>query len=456
MSETTPLAIIVLAAGKGTRMRSDIPKVLHRAAGRSLLGHVLSAAAAVNPQRAIVVTGADMPEVGREAARFMSNATLALQEKRQGTAHAVSMADKGLEGFKGTVLVLYGDVPLIRSETIASLAKAVTRETPLAVLGFHAANPTGYGRLIRDSNGRLVAIREELDTSVEERRIDLCNSGFLAVDSTLLWRLLPKIKNENAKHEYYLTDLVELARRDGHEIALAECSETEVHGVNTRAQLAQIEALLQQDYRRKAMEGGATLIAPETVFLSADTKIGKDVVIEPNVVIGPQVAIGDDVAILGFSHIEGATIADGARIGPYARLRPGAEIGPDAHIGNFVEVKKAKIGAGAKANHLSYIGDASVGAKTNIGAGTITCNYDGYEKHLTDIGADVFVGSNSALVAPVKVGDGANIAAGSVITKDVPADALAVARGRQETKSGWARAYRSKKKAKKAAKEQGN
>jgi bifunctional UDP-N-acetylglucosamine pyrophosphorylase/glucosamine-1-phosphate N-acetyltransferase len=323
-------------------------------------------------------------------------------------------------------------------------------------LGFRAANPTGYGRLIRDRAGRLIAIREELDTSVEERRIDLCNSGFIAVDSDLLWQLLPRIKNDNAKHEYYLTDLVDLTVQEGRGIALAECPETEVHGVNTRAQLAQVEALLQQGYRKKAMEGGASLVAPETVFFSADTKIGKDIVIEPHVVIGPGVTIGDNVTVLGFSHLEGATIAAGARIGPYARLRPGAEIGRDAHIGNFVEVKKATIGQGAKANHLTYIGDASIGAKTNIGAGTITCNYDGYEKHLTEIGSDVFVGSNSALVAPVKIGDGANIAAGSVITKDVPADALAVARGRQETKSGWAKVYREKKKAKKAAKEQGN
>ena len=456
MSEIQPLAIVVLAAGKGTRMRSDIAKVLHRAAGRTLLGHVLCAAAAVSPARAIVVTGPDMPEVGKEAARFMPNARLAIQAQRQGTAHAVSMAQEGLKGFKGTVLVLYGDVPLIRSETIAALAKAVTSDTPLAVLGFRAANPTGYGRLIRDRAGRLIAIREELDTSVEERRIDLCNSGFIAVESDLLWRLLPRIKNDNAKHEYYLTDLVDLTVQEGRGIALAECPETEVHGVNTRAQLAQVEALLQRSYRKTAMEGGATLVAPETVFFSADTKIGKDVVIEPNVMIGPQVTIGDNVTILAFSHLEGATIAAGARIGPFARLRPGAQIGRDAHIGNFVEVKKATIGEGAKANHLTYVGDASVGANTNIGAGTITCNYDGYEKHLTEIGSDVFVGSNSALVAPVKIGDGANIAAGSVITKDVPADALAVARGRQETKSGWAKAYRAKKKAKKAAKEQGN
>ncbi len=449
MPKPPPIAIVVLAAGKGTRMRSEFPKVLHRAAGRTLLAHVLHSAAQAKPQRTVVISGPQMPEVGDEARQVISEAVVAIQEKRQGTAHAVGIAEAGLKGFEGTVLVLYGDVPLIRPETISALAQAVSEESPLAVLGFRAANPTGYGRLIQDRSGRLVAIREELDTTVDERRIDLCNSGFIAIKAKLLWELLPRISNDNAKREYYLTDLVGLTVARGLGVALAECPETEVHGVNTRAQLAQIESLLQARYRQNAMNNGATLIDPASVFLSADTEIGKDVTIEPHVVIGPHVRIGDNVEILAFSHIEGAKIADGVRIGPFARLRPGAEIGKDAHIGNFVEIKKAKIGESAKANHLTYIGDASVGARSNIGAGTITCNYDGFEKHLTEIGVDVFVGSNTALVAPVSVGDGSNIAAGSVITQDVPKDALAIARSQQAVKPGWAKKYRELRKARK-------
>jgi bifunctional UDP-N-acetylglucosamine pyrophosphorylase/glucosamine-1-phosphate N-acetyltransferase len=449
MSKSSPIAVIVLAAGKGTRMRSDLPKVLHKAAGRSLLGHVLHATKATTPERTVVISGPDMPEVAAEAKRIVPDAAVAIQEKRQGTGHAVGIARDGLKGFQGTVLVLYGDVPLIRSETIRSLADAVTPDSPLAVLGFRAANPTGYGRLIQDRSGKLVAIREELDTTVDERRIDLCNSGFIAVETRLLWELLPKIRNDNAKGEYYLTDLVGLTVGAGHKVALAECPEAEVHGVNTRAQLAQIEGLLQVRYRLMAMDNGATLIDPASVFLSADTEIGKDVRIEPHVVIGPDVIIGDDVEILAFSHIVGSRIADGARVGPFARLRPGAAIGRNAHIGNFCEVKKARIGDGAKVNHLTYIGDANVGARSNIGAGTITCNYDGFEKHRTDIGADVFIGSNTALVAPVTVGDRSNVAAGSVITRDVPEDSLAIARGEQSVKDGWARKYRELKAAKK-------
>jgi bifunctional UDP-N-acetylglucosamine pyrophosphorylase/glucosamine-1-phosphate N-acetyltransferase len=449
MPKREPIAVVVLAAGKGTRMRSDFPKVLHKAAGRTLLGHVLHSAAEAKPERTVVISGPEMPEVGEEARSIVPEAAIAIQDKRQGTGHAVGMAKDGLKGFEGTVLVLYGDVPLIRPETILALAQAVSEESPLAVLGFRAANPTGYGRLIQNRAGKLIAIREELDTTVDERRIDLCNSGFIAIKAKLLWELLPRITNDNAKHEYYLTDLVGLTVGQGRQVALAECPEAEVHGVNTRAQLAQIEALLQTRYRQEAMDNGATLIDPASVFLSADTEIGKDVTIEPHVVIGPHVKIGDDVEILAFSHIEGATIANGVRVGPFARLRPGADIGKNAHIGNFVEIKKAKIGEGAKANHLTYIGDARIGARSNIGAGTITCNYDGFEKHVTEIGADVFVGSNTALVAPVSVGDGSNIAAGSVITQNVPNDALAIARGQQTVKPGWAKKYRELKKAKK-------
>jgi bifunctional UDP-N-acetylglucosamine pyrophosphorylase/glucosamine-1-phosphate N-acetyltransferase len=448
----TELAIVILAAGKGTRMKSDLPKVLHRAAGRSLLGHVLHAAKDLRAARVVVVAGPDTPEVAAEAVRIIPDARIAIQAERKGTAHAVAMAREALAGFAGTVLVLYGDAPLIRPGTVAQLVQQLSADAPMAVLGFEAAAPKGYGRLIRNAQGTVVAIREELDASPEERKITLCNSGIIAIHAEALWRLLPMIRDDNAKGEFYLTDLVELTVADGRAVALAQCPEPEVAGVNDRVQLAAVEAEFQSRYRRQHMLGGATLTAPETVFFAADTVVGRDVVIGPHVVFGPGVTVGDGVEIAAFSHLEGATMAAGARIGPYARLRPGAEIGEDAHIGNFVEIKKAVIGKGAKANHLTYIGDARVGPKSNIGAGTITCNYDGYDKHLTDIGADVFVGSNTALVAPVKVGDGANIAAGSVITRDVPGDALAITRADLQLREGWAAKYRDIKKAQKARK----
>jgi bifunctional UDP-N-acetylglucosamine pyrophosphorylase/glucosamine-1-phosphate N-acetyltransferase len=390
-----------------------------------------------------------MDAVSQEARSVFPSAREAIQVERLGTGHAVSMARDALEGFNGTVLILYGDVPLISADSLRRVVALAG--TGMAVLGFEAANPRGYGRLLQDAAGDVVLIREELDADVAEREIRLCNSGIIAIDSSLLWSLLPKIGNANAKGEYYLTDLVEIANAAGAKCRLAVCSEAEVAGVNDREQLAGIEATLQNAYRRTHMLNGATLVSPGTVFFSADTVIGQDVVIEPHVVFGPGVVIGDGVEILAFTHMEGARVASGARIGPYARLRPGADIHEGAHIGNFVEVKKAIIGKGAKANHLSYIGDASVGQKTNIGAGTITCNYDGYEKHLTEIGENVFVGSNTALVAPVSVGDGASIAAGSVITRNVPADALAISRADLELRVGWAKRYRDMKAARKAA-----
>ena len=448
------IALIVLAAGKGTRMKSALPKVMHRVAGRTLLGHVLSSAAGLLPKQVVVVAGPDMDAVGFEAQSYFPGCSIAIQHERKGTAHAVSMAKESLAGFSGTILVLYADVPLIQAASIKSLAAKVDADTAAAVLGFEAADPHGYGRLFKTKSGSIGAIREELDTSPQEKKISLCNSGIFAVNSEVLWKMLPQIKNENAKQEYYLTDLVELVAR-AFRVGLVTCPEAEVAGVNDRVQLAAIEAKLQAQYRRNAMLGGATLIAPDTVYFSADTKIGTDVVIEPNVFFGPGVAVGDKVHILANSHLEGATIGSGARIGPFARLRPGAEIGEEAHIGNFVEVKKAVIGKGAKANHLTYIGDAKVGAGSNIGAGTITCNYDGFEKHLTDIGDNVFVGSNTALVAPVKIGDGANVAAGSVITEDVPADSLAITRPELRVKEGWASRYRKMKEARKAAKAKG-
>jgi bifunctional UDP-N-acetylglucosamine pyrophosphorylase / glucosamine-1-phosphate N-acetyltransferase len=446
------LAIVVLAAGKGTRMKSELPKVLHRAAGRSLLAHVLHAARDLAPARTVVVSGPGMDNVAAETKTVFPQAQFAVQVERLGTGHAVSMARAALADFHGSVLILYGDVPLITGATLSALTSRVTASTPMAVLGFEAANPHGYGRLIRNAKGDVTAIREELDASPEERRITLCNSGIMSMSSGLLWELLPKIGNSNSKGEYYLTDLVELAAASGHACALASCAESEVAGVNDRVQLAGIESTLQAAYRLKHQLGGATLVSPETVFFSADTMIGRDVVIEPHVVFGPGVCVGDNAEILAFSHFVGAKIGNGARVGPFARLRVGADIGDDAHIGNFVEVKKSVIGKGAKANHLTYIGDARVGAKTNVGAGTITCNYDGYEKYLTDIGENVFVGSNTALIAPVKIGNGANIAAGTIVSKDIPDNALAISRPELNVRPGWATRYREMKAARKAAK----
>ena len=448
-TEMTDISIIVLAAGKGSRMQSNHPKVLHCVAGRSLLGHVLHAARALDPCETVVVTGPDMDAVWVEARNFFPDARRAMQVDRLGTGHAVSMAQEALANFSGTVVVLYGDVPLISAPTLLKLTE--TAGEGMAVLGFESDDPRGYGRLIQDEQGHVIRIREELDASSAERTIRLCNSGIIAINAGLLWSLLPKLNNTNAKGEYYLTDLVELANAAGTPCRLASCPEEEVAGVNDRIQLSGIEETLQKFHRRRHMLNGVTLVAPATVFFSVDTVIGQDVVVEPHVVFGPGVIVGNGVEIRSFSHIEGATVASGARIGPYARLRPGADIGEDAHIGNFVEVKKSIVGKGAKANHLTYIGDARIGAGTNIGAGTITCNYDGYEKHLTNIGADVFVGSNTSLVAPVTVGDGASIAAGSVVTRDVPPDALAISRVDLDLREGWAKRYREMKAARKAA-----
>jgi bifunctional UDP-N-acetylglucosamine pyrophosphorylase / glucosamine-1-phosphate N-acetyltransferase len=442
------LAVVILAAGMGTRMKSRLPKVLHKAAGRSLLGHVLHAAKALQAQHVVVVHGPGHDAVKHEASAIIPNCLFAEQAERKGTGHAVMMAEAALKDFNGKVLVLYGDVPLIQVQALADL---LSHTTPMAVLGFKAAQPFGYGRLL-EKNGVVSAIREQKDASESERQIALCNSGIIAIAAPDLWLTLQQLTPANVQGEYYLTDVVEWMARAGKACSLALCDEADVAGVNDRMQLAAIEQEFQARLRRKAMLEGATLLMPDSVYFSADTQIGKDVIIEPHVFFGPGVTVGDDVEILASSHLEGATIGRGARIGPFARLRPGAEIGENAHVGNYVEIKKATLGKGAKANHLTYIGDARIGAGSNIGAGTITCNYDGYEKHLTDIGENVFVGSNTALVAPVKVGNGANIAAGSVITADVPADALAMTRGPAIVKDGWAKRYRAMKSAKKAKK----
>lgn len=449
----TDLAVIVLAAGMGTRMKSAVPKVLHKAAGRSLLGHVLSAATALSPQLVVVVhgPGTEHEAVKWEAVRSAPGCLLAEQPERKGTGHAVMMAENALKDFSGNILVLYGDVPLVRPETLNTLLAQLSKTQPMAVLGFEAADPTGYGRLLM--RGKTIqAIREHKDVTAAQRKVRLCNSGIVAISSRHLWPLLHNLKPANAQGELYLTDVVEMLAKAKHKVGLSMCDQEETAGVNDRIQLAHVEGVLQKRLRAAAMLNGATLIDPKSVFLCADTKIGKDVVIEPNVVFGPGVSIGDRVEILASCHIEGAAIASGARIGPFARLRPGAVIGENAHVGNYVEIKKAKLGKGAKANHLTYIGDAEVGAGSNIGAGTITCNYDGYEKHQTMIGENVFVGSNTALVAPVSVGAGANIAAGSVITTDVPADALAMTRAPLTQKAGWAKRYRAIKAAKKQSK----
>ncbi len=430
---------IVLAAGKGTRMKSALPKVLHRLAGAPLIAHVLRAARAAGIERSAVVVGPGMDDVGAAASALDPKAQVFVQAEQLGTADAVKAAREALETFKGQVLVLYGDTPLLKAETLGAVRHALEGGADLVVIGFEPEDPTGYGRLLLDERGRLAAIREEKDATDAERAIKLCNSGIMGFRSAeALLGLLARIGNDNAKGEFYLTDAVALARGDRLDARIIRSETEEVLGVNARAELAEAEAQMQRRLRAAAMADGATLIAPETVFLSHDTRIGRDVVIEPHVVIGEGVAIEDGATIKAFSHLQGAHIGPGATVGPFARLRPGARLARNAHIGNFVEIKQAEIDEGAKVNHLTYIGDARVGARANVGAGTITCNYDGFAKHRTEIGAGAFIGSNSSLVAPVKIGEGAYIGSGSVISKDVAPDALALTRAPQEERPGWA------------------
>ncbi len=454
MSNPNPsLLTIVPAAGKGTRMKSALPKVLHQVAGLSLVGHVLGIAEAAGADRLAVVIGPDMDNVRREAEGRARGASVFVQSSQLGTADAVLAAREAISAHKGDVIVLYGDTPLITAPTIARMRDALDRGAHVAVLGFEPFDPTGYGRLLTTPAGELLAIREEKDATPEERAVELCNSGVLAFRCPDLMGILTRIGNANAKGEYYLTDAVEIARADGLQAAVVVCSEDEVLGINSRDQLAAAEAIYQERARDNAMAQGATLIAPETVWFSHDTRIGRDVVVEPNVFFGPGVTIEDNVTIHANCHFLGATVRKGAKVGPFARLRPGADIGPDAHIGNFVEVKAAVLEAGAKANHLAYIGDARVGAEANIGAGTIFCNYNGFEKQHTDVGAKAFVGSNSSLVAPVRIGAGAFVGSGSVINKDVPPGALALERSEQKIFPGWADKFRrlmSRKKARAA------
>ena len=441
---------VILAAGESTRMRSSRSKVLHPVGNRPMIAHVVDALAGAGISDVALVLGRDAEKV-EEAARVPGvTASVHIQTERLGTAHAVLAARAAIEKGYDDILVVFGDTPLITAAPLAAAREGLAKGADVVVIGFVTADPNGYGRLIVE-NGDLVAIREHKDASEAERAIDYCNGGLMAIDGRKALDLIGRIGNANAKGEYYLTDIVEVARQEGGRAVAVEAPEAELTGCNTRAELAVIERLWQERRRLALMLDGVSMIAPETVFLSWDTRIGRDATIEPNVFFGPGVTVEEGALIHSFSHLEGAHVGAGAEIGPYARLRPGADLGSGSKVGNFCEVKKAEIGAGAKINHLSYIGDAVVGARTNVGAGTITCNYDGINKHVTTIGENAFIGSNSSLVAPVTIGDGAYIASGSVITADVPGDAVAFARARQENKEGRAVLVRERNQALKAA-----
>jgi bifunctional UDP-N-acetylglucosamine pyrophosphorylase / glucosamine-1-phosphate N-acetyltransferase len=442
MTNHAPL-VVVLAAGKGTRMKSDLPKVLHKVAGRSMLGHVLALARGLEGAKVAVVAGPGMDNVRKETERLAAGAQVFVQHNQLGTADAVLAAGDAIVSHSGDVIVLYADTPLVELETLLRMRAALDAGAGVAVLGFEARDPTGYGRLLTDNSGALTAIREHKDASDAERAVRLCNSGVIAFRLADLAGVLKSIGNANAKGEYYLTDAIEIARSRGAKASVVVCPEGEVLGVNSREQLSEAEAIWQRRARARVMADGATLIAPETVWLSFDTVIGRDVVIEPNVFFCPGVSVADGAEIKANCHLEGAKVGAGARIGPFARLRPGADLGEDCHIGNFVEVKNVSLGAGAKANHLAYLGDGSVGAGANVGAGTIFCNYDGFFKHKTEIGDGAFIGSNSSLVAPVKIGAGAYVGSGSVITKDVAADALSLERSTQTEHPQWAAKFRT-------------
>lgn len=442
---------IVLAAGLGTRMKSDLPKVLHEIGGLPLVGHVLKALQNAGSDRISVVTGPDMPALESLVYDLVPTARCYVQADRLGTAHAALAARPALEIEADDVLVIFGDTPLVTPDTILKVRQQLEQGADLAVLGFQTQNPFGYGRLLTE-NGRLNAIREEKDATDEERKVTFCNSGIMGFSGKQALSLMEAIGNDNAKSEFYLTDAVEIANQRGLKVVAVEGSEVETQGINTRVQLASCEEDFQKRMRIAALENGCTLLAPHTVFFSHDTVLEPGVTVEQNVVFAKGVKVSSGATIRSFSHLEGAQVGKGCVVGPYARLRPGAVLGSDAKVGNFVEVKNATFGAGAKANHLSYIGDASVGSKSNIGAGTITCNYDGYLKHRTEIGAGSFIGSNSTLVAPLRLGNGVFISAGSVITDDVKTDALAFGRSRQVVKEGRAAHLRDRLQAEKNAK----
>ena len=440
-------AAIVLAAGKGTRMKSNLPKVMHRIGGRTLIGHVLDSLAPLSLARIVAVIAPGMDTVEKEVAPH----GVAFQAEQLGTGHAVGCARDALKGFAGDVLVVYGDTPFVATATLKRMFER--RKAPdnpaIVVLGMRPADPSGYGRLVLGGDGTLDRIVEHKDADEAERAIGLANSGVMVMDGALAWSLIDKLDNNNAKGEFYLTDTVAHARKEGRRCAVVEAPHEELLGVNSRTELAAAEAMFQARRRLAAMENGATLTDPASVFFAADTRIGRDVVIGPNVQFGLGVEVGDEVEIRAFCHIEGAIIGNGATVGPFARIRPRSIVGEGAHIGNFVELKGTEVGAGAKANHVSYLGDATIGAKANIGAGTIVCNYDGVNKTRSIVGAGAFIGSDSVLVSPVTVGEGAYVAAGSVITHDVPSDALAIARAQQVDKPGWATKFRARQKSKK-------
>jgi bifunctional UDP-N-acetylglucosamine pyrophosphorylase/glucosamine-1-phosphate N-acetyltransferase len=429
-----PVALIVLAAGQGSRMQSDLPKVLHRLGGVPLVAHALAAGRAVEPERVVVVAGHGADAVKKAVGKLDPEALVALQEEQLGTAHAVSQALPQLEGFEGRVIVLYGDTPFIGEETLLALA---AHSADVVVLGFEAVDPGRYGRLVTGPEG-LERIVEYKDADEATRAIRLVNSGVLAADAGLLRELLPRIGNANAAGEYYLTDIPALARAEGRRVEVVTCPEAETLGINTREELAAAEAAFQSRARIRALEDGVTLADPATVWFALDTFVGRDAIIGQNVVFGPGVTVESGAEILPFCHLEGCHVSSGATVGPFARLRPGAELGGDVHVGNFVEIKNSVLDEGVKVGHLTYLGDAHIGEATNIGAGTVTCNYDGVGKHRTEVGANAFIGSDTMLVAPVRVGNRAMTGSGSVITEDVPDDAMAIGRARQVTKPGLA------------------
>jgi bifunctional UDP-N-acetylglucosamine pyrophosphorylase / glucosamine-1-phosphate N-acetyltransferase len=449
MTDQRPRAAVILAAGRGERMKSPRAKVLHAVGGRAMLDHAIDTAEGLGCERTVVVAGAHAPEVAAHVRTRLGESALAIQDPPLGTGHAVLAAKDALAGFDGDVVITYADVPLLTPGSISPLFDLLSGGAAVAVQGFEAADPAAYGRLVMRPDGELERIVEARDASPEELSIRLCNSGVMAADAALLYRLLARVDNRNAKGEYYLTSVVGLARGDGLSVRVSLADEAELAGVNSQAELAVVEGLFQSRRRGELMAAGVTMTAPQTVWLSWDTRIGAGVTIEPNVVFAAGVTVEAGAVVRAFSHFEGAIVRAGAIVGPYARLRPGADIGENAHIGNFVEVKKVKVGAGAKANHLSYLGDGEVGAGANIGAGTIFCNYDGFDKYDTFVGDNAFIGSNSALVAPVRIGAGAYTGSGSVITKDVAPNALALGRGLQAEKQGWAAEFRARKLAEK-------
>ena len=438
------LGIIILAAGEGTRMKSAVPKVLHRIAGKPMLGHVIDAAKALNPSKIVVITGHGRDLVEGYIQNQFESVESAVQDPQNGTGHAVMMAREAFAGFDGDILILLGDCPLIQAETLNNLV-AARGDNPLALIGMATENPGNYGRLVLGDDGGLEKIVEFADASDAEKNITFCNSGVMIAPALDLFEVLDKLSNENAKGEYYLTDVIALLRKDGHKIPVERASEKEFQGVNTKSDLAKAENSLQKRLRNAALEAGVTLIDPGSVHFSHDTKLGADVTVWPNVVFAEGVVVEEGATIHSFSHLENCVVRKGASVGPYARLRPGADIGEGAKIGNFVEVKKSKIGKDAKASHLSYIGDADIGEGANVGAGVITCNYDGKNKFQTEVGEGAFIGSNASLVAPVKIGAGAIIGAGSVITKDVPGDDLAVSRAKQQNLKGAAKTFRTRR-----------